>query len=93
MTATRARTPAGWVLTPPAPLVDDKLHQRIMEEIIEPTLNGLAADGMTYTGFLYAGLMVSPHGEVNVLEFNCRCGDPETQPHHDAVARRFGLPL
>jgi phosphoribosylamine--glycine ligase len=64
----------------PAPLVTPVLHARIMREVIEPTLRGLAADGHPYTGFLYAGLMIAPDGTPNVLEFNCRFGDPETQP-------------
>jgi phosphoribosylamine---glycine ligase len=64
----------------PAPIVTPQLHQRIMREVIEPTLKGLRADGNPYTGFLYAGLMIAPDGTPNVLEFNCRFGDPETQP-------------
>jgi len=64
----------------PAPLVTPALHTRIMREVIEPTIRGLAADGMPYTGFLYAGLMIAPDGTPNVLEFNCRFGDPEAQP-------------
>jgi len=64
----------------PAPLVDQVLHQRIMAEVIEPAVAGLAAEGMPFCGFLYAGLMVSADGTPNVMEFNCRCGDPETQP-------------
>jgi len=64
----------------PAPLVDADLHARIMREVIAPTLRGLRADGNPYTGFLYAGLMVAADGTPNVLEFNCRFGDPETQP-------------
>jgi phosphoribosylamine--glycine ligase len=64
----------------PAPVVTPALHARIMREVIEPTIRGLAADGLTYTGFLYAGLMIAPDGTPNVLEFNCRLGDPETQP-------------
>jgi phosphoribosylamine--glycine ligase len=64
----------------PAPLVTSGLHARIMREVIEPTVRGLASDGMPYTGFLYAGLMIAPDGTPNVLEFNCRLGDPETQP-------------
>lgn len=68
----------------PAPIVSDVLHQRIMNEVIYPTVQGMAADGIEYTGFLYAGLMID-EGEdatrpINVLEFNCRMGDPETQP-------------
>ena len=64
----------------PAPVVTDALHARIMQEVIEPAIRGLAADGMPYTGFLYAGIMIAPDGTPNVLEFNCRFGDPETQP-------------
>ena len=64
----------------PAPIVTVQLHQRIMREVIEPTLKGLAADGSPYLGFLYAGLMIAADGTPKVLEFNCRLGDPETQP-------------
>jgi phosphoribosylamine---glycine ligase len=64
----------------PAPIVTPQLHQRIMREVIEPTLSGLRSDGNPYTGFLYAGLMIAADGTPNVLEFNCRFGDPETQP-------------
>src|SRR6266436_4661135 len=64
----------------PAPVVTPAMHTRIMREVIEPTIRGLAAEGMPYTGFLYAGLMIAPDGTPNVLEFNCRFGDPETQP-------------
>ena len=64
----------------PASLVAPALHQRIMAEVIAPTLRGLAADGHPYTGFLYAGLMIAADGTPYVLEFNCRFGDPETQP-------------
>ncbi|HEV2441124.1 MAG TPA: phosphoribosylamine--glycine ligase [Steroidobacteraceae bacterium] len=64
----------------PAPVVTPAIHARIMREVIEPTIRGLAAEGMVYTGFLYAGIMVAPDGTPNVLEFNCRFGDPETQP-------------
>jgi phosphoribosylamine--glycine ligase len=64
----------------PAPVVTPALHRRIMEEVITPTLRALADEGIPYTGFLYAGLMIAPDGTPNVLEFNCRFGDPETQP-------------
>jgi phosphoribosylamine--glycine ligase len=64
----------------PAPLVTRNLHKRIMREVIEPALRGLRVDGIPYLGFLYAGLMIAPDGTPNVLEFNCRFGDPETQP-------------
>ena len=64
----------------PAPVVTDTLWERAMDEIIRPTVAGMAADGNTYTGFLYAGLMISPTGSIDVVEFNCRFGDPEAQP-------------
>mgnify|MGYP000597811256 CR=1 FL=1 len=64
----------------PAPIVTDEIHQRVMDEVINPTLKGMADDGIPYTGFLYAGLMISPTGAIKVLEYNCRFGDPETQP-------------
>jgi len=64
----------------PAPIVTAELHKRIMDEVINPTLKGMRDDGVPYTGFLYAGLMVSKKGEIKVLEYNCRFGDPETQP-------------
>jgi phosphoribosylamine--glycine ligase len=64
----------------PAPLVTPELFARIMREVIEPTVRGLRKDGTPYTGFLYAGLMIAADGTPNVLEFNCRLGDPETQP-------------
>lgn len=64
----------------PAPVVTDEVHSRIMREVIEPTVAGLANEGIPYTGFLYAGLMVEEDGAVRVLEYNCRFGDPETQP-------------
>ena len=64
----------------PAPVVTPALHARIMHDVIDPTVRGLAAEGMPYTGFLYAGIMIAPDGTPNVLEFNCRFGDPETQP-------------
>ena len=64
----------------PAPVVTPAVHTRAMEEVILPTLRGMAADGIPYTGFLYAGLMVAADGSIKVLEFNCRFGDPETQP-------------
>ena len=64
----------------PAPIVTRNLHRRIMHEVIEPALRGLRSDGTPYLGFLYAGLMIAADGTPNVLEFNCRFGDPETQP-------------
>ena len=64
----------------PAPVVTDEVHQRAMDEVIWPTVRGMAAEGNVYTGFLYAGLMIDPEGRPKVIEFNCRFGDPETQP-------------
>jgi phosphoribosylamine---glycine ligase len=64
----------------PAPIVTPALHERILREVIRPTLLGLKEDGNPYTGFLYAGLMIAPDGTPNVVEFNCRFGDPEAQP-------------
>lgn len=64
----------------PAPVVTPAVHERAMNEVILPTLHGMAADGIPFTGFLYAGLMITPDGRVKTLEFNCRMGDPETQP-------------
>lgn len=64
----------------PAPVVTDEIHQRVMDQIIWPTVNGMKAEGNTYTGFLYAGLMIDKSGQPKVIEFNCRFGDPETQP-------------
>jgi phosphoribosylamine--glycine ligase len=64
----------------PAPVVTPELHARVMREVIHPTIRGLKAEGLPYTGFLYAGLMIGRDGIPKVLEFNCRFGDPETQP-------------
>lgn len=64
----------------PAPVVTDAVYQRIMDEVIEPTVKGMAADGRPYVGFLYAGLMIDESGAPRVVEYNCRFGDPETQP-------------
>ena len=64
----------------PAPVVTPKVHARVMREIILPAVSGMAKDGLPYTGFLYAGLMIDKAGNVKTLEFNCRLGDPETQP-------------
>jgi len=64
----------------PAPVITPEIHNRIMTEVIEPTVKGMAEDGRPYTGFLYAGLMIDPQGGVRVVEYNCRFGDPETQP-------------
>ena len=63
----------------PAPIVDERLHKKIITEVMEPTMKGLISEGSPYLGFLYAGLMIKD-GELKVLEFNCRFGDPETQP-------------
>ncbi len=64
----------------PAPIVTPQLHARVMREIILPTVRGMEMEGIRYTGFLYAGLMIDAHGNPKTLEFNCRMGDPETQP-------------
>ncbi len=64
----------------PAPVVTAEVYQRVMDEIINPTLKGMASDGIPYRGFLYAGLMIDKNGAPRVVEFNCRFGDPETQP-------------
>ncbi|HBI07070.1 MAG TPA: phosphoribosylamine--glycine ligase, partial [Erwinia persicina] len=64
----------------PAPVVTDAIHQRVMDEVIWPTVRGMAGEGNVYTGFLYAGLMIDKSGQPKVIEFNCRFGDPETQP-------------
>ncbi|MBU3608734.1 phosphoribosylamine--glycine ligase [Polynucleobacter nymphae] len=64
----------------PAPVVTPEIHARALREVIMPTVKGMASDGIPYTGFLYAGLMISPDGKIKTLEFNCRMGDPETQP-------------
>ncbi len=64
----------------PAPVVTPEIHGKVMREIMKPTVAGMASDGIPYTGFLYAGLMIGPDGSVKTLEFNCRMGDPETQP-------------
>jgi phosphoribosylamine--glycine ligase len=64
----------------PAPIVTPEMHARVMREIINPTISGMAKDGIVFTGFLYAGLMIDDKGNPKTLEFNCRMGDPETQP-------------
>ncbi|MGD8678129.1 MAG: phosphoribosylamine--glycine ligase, partial [Chromatiales bacterium] len=64
----------------PAPVVTHEIYQRIMDEVINPTINGMAKEGYPYTGFLYAGLMIMADGKPKVIEYNCRFGDPETQP-------------
>ena len=63
----------------PAPIVSDEIHQKILEQVMQPTMKGLIEEGSPYLGFLYAGLMIK-NNEIKVLEFNCRFGDPETQP-------------
>ncbi len=64
----------------PAPVVTPEIHAKVLREVIQPVMRGMESEGITYTGFLYAGLMISPDGGIKVLEFNCRMGDPETQP-------------
>ncbi|MBI1175629.1 MAG: phosphoribosylamine--glycine ligase [Sideroxydans sp.] len=64
----------------PAPIVTPQMHARVLREVIQPVVRGMESEGITYTGFLYAGLMIAPDGGIKVLEFNCRMGDPETQP-------------
>ncbi len=64
----------------PAPVVTPEMHAKILREVIHPAVNGMAKDGVPYTGFLYAGVMIDEAGQIKVLEFNCRMGDPETQP-------------
>jgi phosphoribosylamine--glycine ligase len=64
----------------PAPVITPGIHAKVMREVIHPAINGMEKDGVPYVGFLYAGLMVGPGGQIKVLEFNCRMGDPETQP-------------
>src|SRR5690606_38900067 len=64
----------------PAPVVTPEVHARILREVVEPTVRGMAADGAPFTGFLYAGLMIDASGAPKVIEFNVRFGDPETQP-------------
>ncbi len=72
-------TPAAWRLLA-APVVTPEVHARVMREVIAPTVAGMKAAGHPYTGFLYAGLMITKDGAPKVIEFNCRFGDPETQP-------------
>jgi phosphoribosylamine---glycine ligase len=78
--ADRGPNTGGMGAYSPAPIVTPAVHDRIMREVIGPTLRGLRLDGNPYTGFLYAGLMIAQDGTPNVIEFNCRLGDPETQP-------------
>src|SRR5574343_148574 len=77
----------------PAPVVTPEIHARVMREIILPTVRGMKADGHTYTGFLYAGLMIDAHGDPYTIEFNCRFGDPETQPIMARLASDFTVLL
>ncbi len=76
----QGRNTGGMGAYSPAPVVTPEVHNRVMHEIIDPTVKGMAADGIAYTGFLYAGLMIDGEGIPRVVEFNCRLGDPETQP-------------
>jgi phosphoribosylamine---glycine ligase len=78
--ADRGPNTGGMGAYSPAPVVTPEIHSRIMREVMEPTVRGLSVDGTPYVGFLYAGIMIAADGTPNVLEFNCRCGDPETQP-------------
>lgn len=77
----------------PAPVVTPEIHAQVMREIIEPTVKGMAADGLPYTGFLYAGLMIGRNGLAKTLEFNCRMGDPETQPIMSRITGDFAKVL
>ena len=78
--ADRGPNTGGMGAYSPAPVVTQKVHELVMQQVIQPTLEGMAADGAPYVGFLYAGLMISPEGQPKVIEFNCRFGDPEAQP-------------
>ena len=78
--ADRGPNTGGMGAYSPAPVVTPNVHARVMHEIIHPTLAGMAKDGLPYTGFLYAGLMIDAQGRPRTVEFNCRLGDPETQP-------------
>jgi phosphoribosylamine--glycine ligase len=78
--ADRGPNTGGMGAYSPAPVVTPAVHERVMREVIAPTVRGLAADGSPFTGFLYAGLMIDATGAPRVIEFNCRLGDPETQP-------------
>src|SRR5574340_799094 len=74
------RNTGGMGAYSPAPVVTPTIHAKVLREVIMPVVRGMEKEGITYTGFLYAGLMISPDGGIKVLEFNCRMGDPETQP-------------
>jgi phosphoribosylamine--glycine ligase len=78
--ADRGPNTGGMGAYSPAPVVTPEIHARAMREVIRPVVAGMKSDGTPYTGFLYAGLMIDPKGKIKVLEFNCRMGDPETQP-------------
>jgi len=78
--ADRGPNTGGMGAYSPAPVVTPEIHAKVMREVIHPTLKGMQQDGIPYSGFLYAGLMIDSVGKVKVLEFNCRMGDPETQP-------------
>jgi phosphoribosylamine--glycine ligase len=78
--ADRGPNTGGMGAYSPAPVVTPAVHARVMREVIDPAIAGMRADGIPYTGFLYAGLMIGRSGELKVLEFNCRMGDPETEP-------------
>jgi phosphoribosylamine---glycine ligase len=77
----------------PAPVVTPEIHARVLREVIMPTINGMASEGNVFTGFLYAGLMISPDGKIKTLEFNTRMGDPETQPIMMRLKSDFSLLL
>ena len=77
--ATPVPTPEAWAHSP-APVLTGTLHAQVMRDVVGPAVRGMAAEGMPFTGFLYAGLMIGRDGIARVLEFNVRCGDPETQP-------------
>ena len=80
LTGDKGPNTGGMGAYPPAPVVTPEIHARAMREVISPTLKGMAKDGIEFTGFLYAGLMIDAKGQLKTLEFNCRMGDPETQP-------------
>ena len=77
----------------PAPVVTPEIHAQVMRDIIDPTVKGMAKDGLPYTGFLYAGLMIGKDGKAKTLEFNCRMGDPETQPIMSRITGDFAKVL
>ena len=78
--ATTGPNTGGMGAYSPAPVVTPSIHAKVMREVIDPAIAGMREDGIPYTGFLYAGLMITKDGKINTLEFNCRMGDPETQP-------------